>query len=142
MLAQNYAAILGEVRTALPDAELYVLGYHNPYAGAPEHPLAPLSAPAVQGVNQVAEALAAQFGGTYASFYNIILGRERELSLIARDDEVNNVHLNDAGYAAAGAELIRVASTNNTPELATLTMCAVGLLGAVGYRGVRRVRAT
>jgi lysophospholipase L1-like esterase len=141
MLAQNYAAILGEVRTALPDAELYVLGYHNPYAGAPEHPLAPLLAPAVQGVNQVAEALAAQFGGTYASFYDIILGRERELTLIARDDEVNNVHLNDAGYAAAGAELIRVASTNNTPEPATLTMFAVGLLGAVGYRGVRRVRA-
>ena len=104
------------------------------------HPLAPLSAPAVQGVNQVAEALAGQFGGTYASFYDVILGRERELTLITRDDEVNNVHMNDAGYALAAAELIRVASTNNTPEPATLTMFAVGLLGAVGYRGVRRTR--
>jgi hypothetical protein len=54
---------------------------------------------------------------------------------------VNNVHLNDAGYAAAGAELIRVASAANTPEPATITMVAVGLLGAVGYRGARRVRA-
>ena len=113
----------------------------QPVRRRPEHPLAPLSAPAVQGVNQVAEALAAAFGGTYASFYDVILGRERELTLIARDDEVNNVHLNDAGYAAAGAELIRVASANNTPEPATLTMFAVGLLGAVGYRGVRRGRA-
>ena len=53
---------------------------------------------------------------------------------------MNNVHLNEAGYAVAGAELIRVASTANTPEPATVTLIAVGLLGAVGCRGVRRAR--
>lgn len=140
-LQQNYAAILAEVRGALPDADLYVIGYHNPYGGRPDHPLAPLSVPAVQGVNQVAEGMADAFGGKFASFYDVILGREKELTLILRDDEVNNVHMNEAGYAVAGAELIRVASAANTPEPATLTLAAFGLVGALGVRGVGRLRA-
>jgi lysophospholipase L1-like esterase len=140
-LQQNYAAILAEVRSELPDADLYVMGYHNPYGGRPDHPLAPLSVPAVQGVNQVAAGMADAFGGTFVSFYDVILGREKELTLIERDDEVNNVHLNEAGYAVAGAELVRVASTANTPEPGTLALAAFGLVGAVGMRGFRRLRA-
>jgi len=30
VLQQNYAAILGEIKQTLPDAELYLIGYHNP----------------------------------------------------------------------------------------------------------------
>ena len=141
----NYAAILTEVKAALPDAELFVIGYHNPYGGRPDHPLAPLSAPAVQGVNQVAAGMAAAFGATYVSFYDVILGREQELTLITRDDELNNVHLNEAGYAVAGAELIRVASMNDapaaTPEPATLALVVIGAVGAAGFRRVRRALA-
>jgi lysophospholipase L1-like esterase len=143
-LQKNYAAILTEVRAALPDAELYVLGYHNPYGGT-DLPLAPLSAPAVQGVNQVAAAMAEAFGGHYASFYDLVLGREHELTLV---DQGANVHLNDAGYALAASELIRVASTvqttnppANTPEPGTLMLVGVGALGAFGYRRLRRVTA-
>jgi lysophospholipase L1-like esterase len=136
-LRQNYAAILSEVRGALPDAELYVMGYHNPYGGRPDHPLAPLADPVVQAVNGIAAEIAPQFGGTHVSFYDVIKGREKELTLIERDDELNNVHLNEAGYAVAGAELVRVASAN-TPEPGTLLLCAVGVLGVGGYRGLRR----
>ncbi|MBY0456387.1 MAG: hypothetical protein K2V38_03555, partial [Gemmataceae bacterium] len=144
-LQQNYAAILTEVRQALPDAELFVIGYHNPYGGRPDHPLAPLADPVVNAVNQIAEAMAEAFGGQYASFYDVIRGRERELTLIERDDEVNNVHMNDQGYAVAAAELIRVAelsrvsvTTAATPEPATAVLAVVGLVGLGAARRVRR----
>lgn len=139
VLQQNYAALLTELKKQLPDAELYLIGYHNPYPGRPEHPLAALSTPAVQGVNAVVAGMSDAFGAKYVDFYNIVLGREAELTLIARDDELNNVHLNDAGYALAAQELIRVASASAaTPEPGTLTLLAVAAVGAAGYRRVRR----
>jgi lysophospholipase L1-like esterase len=138
-LQTNYAALLTELRQQLPDAELYLLGYHNPYPGRPDHPLAPLSVPAVRGVNAVAAGLAPMFGGTFVSFYDAILGNELKYTLIAADDETNNVHLNDAGYGVAGEVLIRAAA--GTPEPGTLALAALGFLGAAGYRGVRRGRA-
>lgn len=137
VLQQNYAALLTELKKQLPDAELYLIGYHNPYAGKPEHPLAPLSKPAVEGVNAVAYGLSRAFDAKYVDFYHVILGRERELSLIARDDELNNVHLNEAGYAVAANELIRVA-TGTTPEPGTLTLLAVAAVGGAGYGRLRR----
>jgi lysophospholipase L1-like esterase len=134
----NYAALLTELRQQLPDAELYLLGYHNPYPGRPEHPLAPLSTPAVLGVNAVAEGLAPLFGAKFVSFYDAVLGREQELTLIAADDEVNNVHMNDAGYAVAGGVLIAAAS--NTPEPGTLALVVVGVAGVGAFRRLRRTR--
>jgi lysophospholipase L1-like esterase len=137
VLQQNYAALLTELKQQLPDAELYLIGYHNPYPGKPEHPLAPLSKPAVEGVNAVAYGMSQAFGAHYVDFYHVVLGREKELTLIARDDELNNVHMTEAGYALAAQELIRVAS-GTTPEPGTLALLAVAAVGAAGYRRVRR----
>jgi lysophospholipase L1-like esterase len=132
---QNYAAILADVKATLPDADLYVIGYHNPYAGDPSNPLAPLAAPAVQGLDQVVAGLGGAFGAKYVDFYHVILGREADLTLINSGDQMNNVHLNDAGYAAAAGELIRVASA---PEPGTLTLLGIAAVGAAGYRRWRR----
>jgi lysophospholipase L1-like esterase len=133
-LQQNYAGILGEVRTLFPDAEVFVMGYHNPYGSSPEHPFYPLGAPAVKGVNAVAAGLAPLFGATYVDVYSVIDGKEHDLTLI---DEGYNVHLNDAGYAAAADRLIATA----TPEPGTFALCAIGLAGAAGYRRRRASRA-
>lgn len=134
-LARNYAGILTELRAALPAAEMYLIGYHNPYGSSPEHPFYPLSDPAVQAVNQVVAGLAPNFGATYVDFYSVISGREKELTLI--DDGTYNVHLNDAGYAVAAQELIRTSSAA-TPEPGTLTLFAVACVGAAGFRRLTR----
>ena len=131
-LQKNYAGILGEVRAAFPDAQLYVLGYHNPYGSSPEHPFYPLGAQAVQGVNAVAAGLAPVFGAKYVDVYSAISGKEHELTLI---DQGYNVHLNDAGYAVAADRLIATAA----PEPGTLALCGIGLAGAAGVRRLRRV---
>jgi len=130
-LQQNYVGILGEVRALFPDAEVYVMGYHNPYGSSPEHPFYPLGAPAVQGVNAVAAGVAPLFGARYVDVYSAVAGKEHELTLI---DEGYNVHLNDAGYAVAAERLVATA----TPEPGTLALCAVGLAGAAGFRRLRR----
>ena len=131
-LQKNYVGILGEVRTLFPDAEVYVMGYHNPYGSSPEHPFYPLGAPAVGGVNAVAAGVAPLFGATYVDVYSAVAGREHELTLI---DEGYNVHLNDAGYAVAADRLIAAA----TPEPGTLVFCTIGAAGAAGFRRIRRV---
>jgi len=130
-LQQNYVGILGEVRTLFPDAEVYVMGYHNPHGSSPEHPFYPLGAPAVQGVNAVAAGVAPLFGAKYVDVYSVIAGKEHELTLI---DEGYNVHLNDAGYAAAAARLTAAAA----PEPGTLALCVIGVAGAAGFRRLRR----
>lgn len=135
VLKSNYVALLTELRQELPDAELFLIGYHNPYGGRPNHPLAPLSDPAVLGVNAVAQGMAPAFGGKYVDFFHVVRGREQELTLIGRDDEVNNVHLNEAGYAVVSQELIRVAAT---PEPGTMLLAAVGLTGLAGVRRAYR----
>lgn len=132
----NYVDVLADVRGALPDADVYLIGYHNPFPGQPEHPLAPLSAPALQGLNGVVADLAPQYDAKYVDFYHVVLGREAELTLITTNDPVNNVHLNDAGYAAVSAELIRVAAA--TPEPCTFVLLGIAGLSAVASRRAKR----
>jgi lysophospholipase L1-like esterase len=134
-LQSNYAALLADIKKEVPAADLYVIGYHNPYAGNPSDPLAPLAAPAVQGLNQVVAGLGDAFGAKYVDFYHVILGREDELTLINSGDPMNNVHMNDKGYALAAQELIRVAAA---PEPGTLVLLGLAFVGGVGYRRVRQ----
>jgi lysophospholipase L1-like esterase len=139
---ENYARVLSEVRALLPDADLYVMGYHNPYGGAPDHPFHDIAGPAVRGLNQVVEGVGTSvaFGATFVNFYPVIEGRERELTLIDRfpEDLINYVHLNEAGYAAAGAELIRMASPQAVPAPPPIILAGMGLLALAGRRAVRR----
>lgn len=136
----DYINILGDVRARYPDADLYAIGYHNPYNGDPTLPISALADPAVRGLNQVIAGVASNFNAKYVDFYSAITPNEASLTLIStlNTDPVNYVHLNDAGYAVASEELIRTASVPAPPAI---RLCAVGFAAFAG-RGLRaRLRA-
>ena len=140
--AGNLSTLLGDIRGKLPTANLFVIGYHNPYGGNPSHPLAALAAPALQGLNGAIEAVGSAYGAEFVNFYPVVLGRERELTLIDRypADNINYVHLNDTGYRAVSQVLI--ASAADSPDLPAVPAppaVVMLALGAAGL-GLRRLR--
>ena len=140
--AGNLSALLTDVRAKLPNADLYVIGYHNPYGGNPSHPLASLAAPALQGLNQAIGAVGSAYGAKFVNFYPVVLGRERQLTLIDRypADNINYVHLNPSGYAAVSRVLIDAAA--DSPQLPPVPAPPAVILLALGAAGlgVRRLR--
>ncbi|WP_406694475.1 GDSL-type esterase/lipase family protein [Singulisphaera sp. Ch08] len=117
----NYTTLLTELKTALPNATLLMLGYHNPFGGIPGHPLSAIAGPAIQALNGLIEQDAAAFGGRYVDTYTQILGHELDYTLIAN----GNVHPNDAGYALIAAQM----EAQTVPEPSTLVVLGAGLVG-------------
>ena len=126
-----------------PNATLYAMGYHNPYNGAPELPISAVADPAVQGLNQVIAGVGGAFGATYVNVYDAIHPNEAILTLIRTypTDPVNFVHLNDAGYAAAGAAFVTTAGLNPVPAPPAVVLAVLGVLLVGGRRGLRRAGA-
>jgi lysophospholipase L1-like esterase len=140
-LTTDYVGILTDLKTRFPDADVYMMGYHNPYNGDPSHPFYPLADPAVKGLNQVIWGLSEEFGAKYVDVYGITHPNEKYRTYIDtwRDDPVNYVHLNDRGYSAVASALIQEAGGPlATPEPATIVLAAVGGLVALGGRLRRR----
>jgi lysophospholipase L1-like esterase len=123
--------VLGDLRARFPNADLFALGYHNPYNGDPTHPFYPLADPAVQGLNQVIAGVAPVFGARYIDVYGAIHPNEASLTLMNTwtFDPINYVHLNDAGYAAAGRQFVRTAGVTAIPEPVSVAVLG-GLLAA------------
>ena len=138
--AERYAAILADLRARLPGADVYAIGYHNPYPGAPADSLSSVFAgPSVGGVqflNAVIADVGAQFGAKYVDFYTPLVGREAELTHIAirlpngEYDYVNDVHLTAAGYQIEAQQLIGAAQPVPAPPAALLACVGAALLGA------------
>lgn len=137
----DYINILGDLRTRFPAAQIFTLGYHNPYNGDPTHPFYPLADVAVQGLNQVIEGVSSvpQFGAKYVDVYGAINPNESTLTLMStwQTDPVNYVHLNEDGYAAVGQQLIQTAQV---PEPMSLVLAGVGGLTLLARR-LRRGKA-
>ncbi|QEL18904.1 SGNH/GDSL hydrolase family protein [Limnoglobus roseus] len=129
----DYVNILGTVRSLYPTADLYAIGYHNPYNGDPSLPISALADPAVRGLNQVIAGVGSAFGAKYVDFYSAIHPNEASLTLIGTigTDPVNYVHLNDQGYAVASRELIDTASVPAPPAV---ILAVLGLLPFAGLR--------
>ena len=142
---ENYDDILADIRSELPDADLFVLGYFNPFPADPESPAAPVFAEGGPQLNAIIEDLAARYDAFYVDTATPFLGREAELTFI---DEfpagstvplphpfgpgiapIGNVHPNAAGYRVIANQLIAVP----TPS-------AVGLGAAALLIGVSRRR--
>ena len=97
-VATNVATVLGEIKAKLPNADVVVVGYYNPYAAVPSNPFAAVAAPAIQGLDSVLKADAKAFGDRYVDTYTPFLGNEAQYTFIASSGTQYNVHPNDQGY--------------------------------------------
>ncbi|MBC7833990.1 MAG: hypothetical protein H7Y88_02690 [Phycisphaerales bacterium] len=126
----NFVNVLGQVRTALPSAELVTVGFFNPFAAVPGHPLEMIATPAILGLNDVVAGVSAVYGARYVDVYGAFLGREAELTYMLSEDPIGmNAHANAAGYAVMAAQII--------PAPGVIVL----LLGAAGLSAAKRRRS-
>ena len=153
----NYAAVLAQVRSVAPTADLYVLNYFNPFPGddnATFNPASPIFAAGGPQLNEIIRDLAGQYNGIYVDTFTPFVGREGELTFI---DEVGNgdrtpppysafdaglapignVHPTEQGYAVIAQQL--AASAGAVPEPASWAMMILGF-GAIGFSARRGKR--
>src|SRR5262249_30725110 len=126
-IQQNDTELLTEIRTALPHANLLLMGYHNPFAVDPSSPLGQVAGPAIQALNTLIQGEASAFGGQYVDTYTPFVGHELQDTLIAS----SNVHPTEAGYALIVGQM----EAAPVPEPNTLAL--VGVLFA-GLALIRR----
>jgi lysophospholipase L1-like esterase len=123
-IATNYAHLLTELRTELPQANLLLLGYHNPFAADPTSPMGQLAGPAIQSLNALIASEASAFGAHYVDTYTPFVGHELADTYIAE----GNVHPNAAGYALIVGQMEAV------PEPSTLALLGVMFAGLAYHR--------
>src|SRR5690606_35780141 len=80
----------------LPEAELILLGYYNPFAATPSDPLHEIAPYGAQAINAMIEAHATLFNARYVDLYTPFLGHEAEWTLIV---SAGDIHPNEVGYA-------------------------------------------
>ena len=102
----GYERLLSSVRTLLPGAELLVIGYFNPFPGAPDSVFAPVSQYAIDQINTRIAAVAAGAGGRFVDIAPRFVGREAEWSYIGAAPAGNNIHPNALGYAQIAQAMI------------------------------------
>ena len=130
-LQSNYVSALNQIHGVLPNANLYLLNYYNPYASlGPNNVNNQLFSIFANGQNQIIHSLAPQYNA------NIV-----DLSSVSS----NPANFNSsgpgfpfptaAGYTAIGNTVVSVA---DAPEPGTLTLLAFGMMGFAGNGWLRR----
>ncbi len=139
-LQTNYGLILASLRATLPDAEIYVLGYGNPFPGLPLN--SPFNTPQSQLLassattqgNTLIRSLAQGIGAKYVDLSTIFTGQEAQLTNIQQLEVTGlpNYHPNAQGYQAIAGRLAEAAA----PEPATLALIlpCMGLAGVLARR--------
>lgn len=141
----NYTQVLTGIRSLEPTAQLYLLGYYNPFPGDPTaNPAKPIFAQGGPELNSIIQSLAAQFNAYYVSTSTAFLGQEDALTYIGQYpagstspapgsgvEPIGNVHPNDAGYTAIANQVA------STPEPTSLGLVGIA---AAGFGIVRRLR--
>ena len=143
----QYAGILANIRSLAPTADLYLLGYYNPFPADPASPAAPIFDSYGTQLNAIIATLAGQFDARYVDTASAFLGREGELTYLdeqphgfVRDgrfggvEPIGNVHPNEAGYAVIANQL---AAASVVPEPSSWALMLVGF-GAIGCAMRRR----
>ena len=135
----NYTSVLKEIRTLEPKANLYMLGYYNPFPADPTSPAAPIFATGGPELNAIIQNLAGEFNANYVDNTTAFLGEEAALTYIGQYpagssspgpnsgiEPIGNVHPNAAGYAVIAGQ---VAAATATPEPASLSLFAIAAAG-------------
>ncbi len=140
----NYTNVLTEVRSLEPRANLYLLGYYNPFPADPKNPAAPIFAKGGPELNAIIQMLATDFNANYVNTTEAFLGKEAALTYIGQYpagstspgvnpgiEPIGNVHPNAAGYQVIANQITA------TPE-----PTSIGLFGiaAAAFGLVWRMR--
>lgn len=148
----NYTAVLNEIRSLAPNANLYLLGYYNPFPADPNSPAAPVFNAGGTALNGVIQDLAAQFGAAYVNNAAPFVGHEAQYTYQAAQPAgssvsgafggllpIGNVHPNSLGYSVIAADVAAAAVPSNVPEPGSWPLLLLGV-AAVGVT-VRSRRA-
>lgn len=135
-IQQNDIALLTELRQALPQTPIVMMGYFDPFApfrndpASPLFPISQASAGAIPALNQIIAGLATQFNAHYIDTYSLFAGNELTETYVASG---GNVHPTASGYALIAGAMQAV------PEPASLVLVFMGAAGVLGVAR-RRVR--
>jgi len=136
----NYAAVLNEVRSLAPNANLYLLGYYNPFPADPNSPAAPVFNAGGTALNGVIQDLAAQFGAAFVANAAPFVGNEAQYTFQAVQPAgssvagpfggvlpIGNVHPNALGYSVIAADVAAATVPASVPEPASWPVLIAGL---------------
>ena len=139
---QNYTQVLTQVRDELPNANLHLLNYYNPFPADPTSPAAPIFAAGGAQLNSIIQGLAAQFDAKYVDTATPFVGHEAAYTY--EDDfpagsiipephpfgdgtaPIGDVHPNALGYSVIAAQ---VAATDGTGPAVVPLPSALSMLG-------------
>lgn len=145
LVQANYTSLLTTLQTSVPQANVYLLGFFNPFAALdPSFPLYNIAPTAIQSLNQVIAGQAAAFGVRYVDLYTPFLGREAELTYILSPpipDPITgaptlNIHPNQDGYRVIAEQLVQASAV---PEPGTIALVLTAL-PVLAWRARRRIR--
>lgn len=122
-ITARYSDVLTKVRAAAPNARLILPGYYNPYSPTSDAIRHAQAALVIGQLDTLIQGFAAQYNGRYVDFYDVIEGHQDTLLY------PNDIHPNDAGYAALG----RVAA-QAVPEPGTWAALGLGAVAVLRRR--------
>ena len=138
----NYAAVLNEIRSLTPDANLYLLNYYNPFPADPNSPAAPVFNTGGMALNGIIQDLAAQFGAAYVNNATPFVGHEAQYTYQAAQPAgssvsgafggvlpIGDVHPNALGYSVIAADVATATVPASVPEPGSWSVLAAGLAG-------------
>ncbi len=147
---RNETAVLSDIRSLAPTANLYLLGYFNPFPADPASPAAPIFAAGGMALNAIIQGLATQFNATYVDTGPSFVGNEAQYTYQAQLPAgssvggefggvlpIGNVHPNTLGYSVIAGDI----AATSVPEPAGWGVLAIAL-GGLGCVARGRARAT
>lgn len=127
----NYTSLLTTLRTAAPQADLFLVGYPDPFAGlGAANPTGGLSTILTLQSNALYAGLASAFNARFVETYTAFVGNELSYTFIASEDPPAsgnpNYHPNATGYGVIARQIITAAA--EVPEPGSLLLLACGAL--------------
>ncbi len=139
----SYSEVLTNVRALLPSADLFLVGYYNPFPADPSSPAAAIFNAGGAQLNSIIEKLASVYGGSFVDTAAAFVGHEAEYTYL---DEfkagstvggsfggvlpIGNVHPNALGYDVIARQIFAVTAV---PEPSSWGLLCAGLV-ALAWR--------
>jgi hypothetical protein len=131
-LQTNYSTALTQIHGALPNAQLYLLNYYNPYESlGPNDPKNQLFTTFTVGQDQLIRSLAPQFNAKVVDLLSTLSGNSANFN----SSGGGFPYPTTTGYTAIANQVVAVAEA---PEPTTLSLLACGAASLAGCGWFRR----